>query len=347
MRRRSVAYQFFDDDQFLKPAVVGGGVSVSPSPISISLSLTTPNAVNADPPLEVEEGVGTTITNLLRNVEVLKKEAVNKLMTDLVTNPQTIYTVNIPASKLAVGSRIRFQFNLNRSKNEATSIDVDEPQTNIIDVLCDLTCPLGQYAEAIYEPDSTTVVPAAGPAIRVPDVTSFRSFIGYAAIYVPAQTGLLLVKWFRQPLSDLGTIIGKVQTTLNAGDTIRLSASGTNENQYSVYVNGAIKIGPVTDNEISTTNSCIALITVDKITEDLFPVFDPTAPDPGDSDNTSDDDGGDDFGGDDFGGDDTGDTGDTGDGGGDDAGGDDAGGDDDGGGGGGDDDGGGDGGDGE
>lgn len=118
------------------------------------------------------------------------------------------------------------------------------------------------FAQAEYDGD---ILPG-GPAVRVPSSATVLSFTGYAAVYDPNQQGGLVIlgRWLGTAKDHLSTVLGAALVTLAPGDILRIEADG---NDLSVFVNGNSAtttplIGPITDTNIPTTETCTDFVTL-------------------------------------------------------------------------------------
>jgi hypothetical protein len=143
--------------------------------------------------------------------------------------------------------------------------------------LCGEPCPF-QFAEAAFDGSQVTFeggLAAGGPAIRVSALATRSNFTGLAAIYVPDQSTLAMVRYDGEPLSDIAAdVIEAIPTTLEVGDVIRIEAvSSDDPTSYQIKVNGSVVIGPntVSGDDLSLDNGCVAFIALGDVTEDLIP----------------------------------------------------------------------------
>jgi len=142
------------------------------------------------------------------------------------------------------------------------------PGESFIDRTCGFTCPLGQYAEAVY--DGGTV--PAGPAIRSTSDSTETSYTGLVALYVPDQTTIALVRYNAQSLTGLGTVVLAEEYTLQNGDVLKIAADEADPEVYSIFVNDVSIISTSIDNSVlSVTNPCVCFVVVGEVTEDLVP----------------------------------------------------------------------------
>ena len=124
---------------------------------------------------------------------------------------------------------------------------------------CGHTCPFGQFAQMMYD-DGTE---AAGIAIRVTTTADELAFTGLAALYLPDQNVIALVLYQNQPLTGIGTVLTSVSAVLVHGDILRIEASDTNADSYTISVNGVpIITWIVLDTDISIANECVAAIQI-------------------------------------------------------------------------------------
>lgn len=126
---------------------------------------------------------------------------------------------------------------------------------------CGHTCPEGLFAQVEYDGSTDN----AGPAIRVdPDSIKTNATL-LAAIYIPAQTTIALVRWDGQSLAefDESMVINSVVITLSPGDVLLIESSLTDPEVYRVKVNGTTKItATIADEVLSVVNSCIGFVVV-------------------------------------------------------------------------------------
>jgi hypothetical protein len=141
---------------------------------------------------------------------------------------------------------------------------------------CGHTCPLGQFAQAIYQGSNNP----SGPAIRVSADSGRFSYRGLVALYVPAQEVIGLVLYQGENLSGLGTVITSVAQLLVEGDVLRIEADLDTTTLYRIKVNGTTVISEVVpDADADTASGCvdfIELFAADTITP---PVPDTEEPD--------------------------------------------------------------------
>jgi hypothetical protein len=149
--------------------------------------------------------------------------------------------------------------------NESVTFPTDcDGNELFLSIECGYDCPLTQFAEA--EIQFAGGEGPAGPAIRVDPASTTEAFTGLAAIYT--GTKLALVRFDAAPLTDVDTIVDSIVTTLNNGDVLRIEASASDPEEYSVLVNGVAVIGPETivDATLSVNNSCIGFVGLETAT---------------------------------------------------------------------------------
>jgi hypothetical protein len=133
---------------------------------------------------------------------------------------------------------------------------------------CGFICPLGQYAELIYDGGTEPV----GVVIRRTAASSVTAFYGLVALYVPAQLAVALVLYDGEPLSGLGTVITAVDQTLAIDDVFRLEADTEDFELYKTKVNGSIIIQEtIIDDDLSIANPCVGVVRVVDVPDGIVP----------------------------------------------------------------------------
>jgi hypothetical protein len=153
------------------------------------------------------------------------------------------------------------------SGNETVTFPTDcDGNDSFLSIECGHDCPLTQFAEA--EIQFAGGEGPGGPAIRVDPASTGGSFTGLVAIYHPTATKLALVRFAAAPLTDVDTIVDSISTTLNNGDVIKIEASASDPEEYSVLVNDVVVIGPETivDADLSINNDCIGFVGLEAAT---------------------------------------------------------------------------------
>jgi hypothetical protein len=153
------------------------------------------------------------------------------------------------------------------SGSETVTFPTDcDGNESFLSIECGHDCPITQYAEA--EIQFAGGEGPGGPAIRVDPASTTGAFTGLAAIYYAAGSKLALVRFDAADLTDVDTIVDSIGTTLNNGDVLRIEASASDPEEYSVLVNGVAVIGPETilDATLSINNSCIGFVGLEAAT---------------------------------------------------------------------------------
>jgi hypothetical protein len=134
---------------------------------------------------------------------------------------------------------------------------------------CGHTCPLGLFAQVVY--DGGTDI--SGPAIRVSEDSISNNATLLAAIYIPAQEIIAMVRWDNQSLAGFGTVVGTtVSQALVPGDVLRIEASITDPEVYRIKVNDATIIQNTIETEVlSILNSCIGFVRIGVVDVDVEP----------------------------------------------------------------------------
>jgi hypothetical protein len=138
-----------------------------------------------------------------------------------------------------------------------------EPPEPPVPPECPAPCPSpGQTHSVIY--DGATI--NGGPAINVDPLSVPDENYLVTAIYFPALNVISLVWYDGESNTEFGTVLGSVSATLVPGDELRISHTTRvgGALQFSVYVNDALIIGPVTDAGIPEDDTCFAFFTLEE-----------------------------------------------------------------------------------
>ncbi len=131
---------------------------------------------------------------------------------------------------------------------------------------CGHDCPITQYAEA--EIQFAGGEGPGGPAIRIASDSTQLVFTGLAAIYNATSGKLAMVRFDAAGLSEVDVIVASISTSLNNGDVLKIEASDSDPEEYSVLVNDVVVIGPETivNADLDINNSCIGFVGLEAAT---------------------------------------------------------------------------------
>lgn len=145
---------------------------------------------------------------------------------------------------------------------------IENPQFGALVKECGHTCPLGQFAQAIYDGSEEP----AGPAIRVTAESGIFSFRGLVALYVPDQEIIALVLYQGENLSGIGGIVTSISQLLVEGDVLRIEADDTADTLYRVKLNDVtILSANIPDSDLDVAGACIGFVTVADVSDEIIP----------------------------------------------------------------------------
>lgn len=124
---------------------------------------------------------------------------------------------------------------------------------------CGFTCPLGQFAQILYDGGTQN----AGPAIRISSTSKKNAFKGLVALYIPAQHKVKFVLYKGESLLNIATVLSTRNVTLNVNDVLRIESDAVLETTYSVSVNGTIIMTSIVDATLlNPFNPCVGFVVV-------------------------------------------------------------------------------------